>query len=122
MGGGAAAPAVDDPADAHLAPWVRERERTAKGKVRPFLHLLYDAQREYGAGWYYQPGRWPTSDGVVPWTEFLAASKALWAFRAIDRMNTTRAIGVAFAGDTPDGQRVRAAEVAEAFPDGKQDR
>lgn len=94
------------------------RAREAQAKVRPFLHLLYDAQREYGAGWYYQPGRWPTSDGVVPWEEFVAASKVLWALRAIERLNTARAIGVAFSGDSPEAQRLRAAEVAEAFPDG----
>ena len=42
-----------------------------------------------------------------------------WALRAIDRLNTARAIGVAFSGDSPEGQRVRRAEAAEAFPNGK---
>ena len=112
-----AADDVADPADEHLAPWVREREKQAKGNVRPFLHLVWEFQREY-PGTYYQPGRWATSDGIVPWSEFVEGCRALWALRAIDRLNTARAIGVAFAGDTPDGQRVRRAEVAEAFPNG----
>lgn len=119
--GGAAPAATVDPADDHLAPWVREREKHRKDPTRPFAHLVWEFQREF-PGVFFAPARWPTSDGVVPWDEFVVGARVLWSLRAIDRLNTARSIGVAFSGDTPEGTRIRAAEAAEAFPDGKQGR
>ena len=85
----------------------------------PLRLAIADAVAAYGWGWYRGP-HWPTSDQVVPWTEFWDWYKAIWSRRAKDRLNLAAAIGLAFApADEFKAQQIRAAAIQEAFPDGE---
>lgn len=51
-------------------------------------------EREYGAGWYYCPDRWPTADGYAPLDVVWRAWATLQMTRAFERLNMVRAIGI----------------------------
>lgn len=73
-------------------------------------------ERHYGAEWYWNPKRWTTADGYVPWAEFLVKWDALMGHLAIDRLQQTLA---AFTGRAEGDQAQRALDRMEraAFPE-----
>lgn len=82
--------------------------------------MLLRAQfvRFYGADLYYAPARWPTRDGVIPWSLLFAYHTAMWRVMALERLQDARAIAhgiaLAFDGQKPEVQRITQAEIAEA--------
>lgn len=71
---------------------------------------------EYGAAWWYHPGRWDTLDGFAPYGEVWRAWETMTRARALHRLNLVRAIGTSRAGDR--AQRLLDSDMREAFPDG----
>lgn len=66
-------------------------------------------------GVYYAPGRWETSDGYIPFPVFDRYVAALFPALALERMNLTQGIGLAFGGK--DGEERWLATVREAYPE-----
>jgi len=56
-----------------------------------------------GAGWYYNPQRWPTWDGYAPYDVVWQAWFTIQRSRAWDRLNLVRAIGITKAGERAQG-------------------
>lgn len=52
-----------------------------------------------GAGWYYNPDRWPTWDGYAPYKAVWEAWRTIQQVRALDRLDMIRAVGVTKSGD-----------------------
>lgn len=75
--------------------------------------MLYVEARWPGV--YYNPQRWTTADGYMPFRVFQEYAAALWPAYALERLNLARAIGLALASEK-DVQRIAAATVAEAYP------
>lgn len=85
--------------------------------TRTSLELaLAEAERFWGATWYWNPARWATPDGYVPWPVFRVAydaMEALLARRAIAAMNAA-----AYAHLPPESQRDLMARLqTAAFPE-----
>lgn len=51
-----------------------------------------------GSQWWYNPGRWDTWDGYAPYPAVWDAWATAQAARAIERLNTIRAIDITRAG------------------------
>jgi hypothetical protein len=66
-------------------------------------------------GLYYNPARWQTADGYIPFPVFDLYAAALWPVAAIERMNMAQAIGLVMAGKD-DAKSLRDATLNEAFP------
>lgn len=75
------------------------------------LHL----ELRLGASWYHAPGRWDTSDGCVPIRVVWAWFAALDMARALDALDTSHGIGLAFGADEV-GRRARMETFDAAFP------
>ena len=69
-------------------------------------------------GWYHRPGYWPTTDGVVPYHEFLLARRSLKRSRALESLTTARAIALALTSDERGGDHLRRDTLKEADPHG----
>lgn len=67
-------------------------------------------------GVYYNPQRWQTDDGYIPFPVFDLYAAALWPVAAIERMNMAQAIGLVLAGKDA-GDELRRATLREAFPE-----
>lgn len=70
----------------------------------------------YGAGWYWNPKRWNTLDGYVPWPEFLVKWEAVMGHLALERLQQSIA---ALIGRADGDHASRAVEKIErsAFPE-----
>ena len=71
-----------------------------------------------GADWYWNPKRWRTDDGYVPWTVMWSAWRALQAVEAAQRLEFIRAYRIAQPRE--DGHaaaRLLAQESDEAYPE-----
>lgn len=68
-------------------------------------------------GVYFNPARWNTADGYIPFPVFDLYALALWPIPAMDRLNTAHAIGLAFA-DPKAGARLHERTLTEAYPGG----
>lgn len=66
-----------------------------------------------GAGWYYNPERWPTWDGYAPYEVVWDAWYTIQRARAWDRLNLVRAIGITKAGER--AQALYDSDVREAL-------
>lgn len=66
---------------------------------------------------YFNPHRWSTVDGFVPWRFFLLYAAALYPLWAMERMTMASAIGLAFAPADESGRRTRREAAAEAYPE-----
>lgn len=53
----------------------------------------------YGDGWYYDPQRWPTSDGYVPFSVALAEAAGVQALEVRRRMEVADGFSLAHAKD-----------------------
>jgi hypothetical protein len=69
-------------------------------------------------GWFHRPEFWPTTDGVVPYHEFLLARKALHRSRALESLTMARAIALALIPDDKGGDALRRDARHEADPNG----
>lgn len=49
------------------------------------------AVAHYGAGWYWNPAGWSTSDGIVPYREFWVWWHGIMVSRAWDRLDMAQA-------------------------------
>lgn len=78
-------------------------------------YALSLCQLRLGASWYYNPGRWRTADGTVPWLEFVVQWRVLQAAMALERGMQTMSALLAQA-DPQQAQRVIAEDMARAFP------
>lgn len=67
-------------------------------------------------GAYYNPQRWATADGYMPFRVFQEYATALWPAAALERMNLASAIGLALAGKQ-DAERMAKQVTAEAYPE-----
>jgi hypothetical protein len=66
-------------------------------------------------GVYWNPARWPTADGYVPFRVFDLYAASLTAALALDRMNTAQAIGMVLA-EKEAADRLWTASIREAYP------
>jgi hypothetical protein len=66
-----------------------------------------------GAGWYWNPGRWPTWDGYAPYDVVWRAWTTMQQARAFERLNMVRAIGITRAGEK--AQAIYDSDVREAL-------
>lgn len=57
--------------------------------------VVWHVQQHYGAGWYYAPGRWRTSDGYAPFPVVVHAYMASAGHAAALRLSLMRAIMLA---------------------------
>lgn len=79
-------------------------------------------QQWYGAAFYYapgahgKPGRWGTSDDVIPYHVAWIYWRAIPTYQARYVMMLARGIGFAFAGKDHEGARAAAELLDEAFP------
>src|SRR5689334_16249685 len=78
-------------------------------------YALSLCQLHFGASWYYNPGRWGTADGTVPWIEFKVQLLVLRAALALELGMQTRAALLGQA-DPQQAQQVIADDMARAFP------
>lgn len=69
----------------------------------------------YGAGWYFNPARWRTADGYVPFRLLWPAWRRLQAARAADRLDVARAVSLAHQPGEQ-AKRLTDAELREAYP------
>jgi hypothetical protein len=79
-----------------------------------FLVQLH-VEREF-PGIVFNPERWDTIDGYIPWRLFLRYAAALYPVWAMERLRLAASIGLAFASD-PKGHQIRDQAVAEAYPE-----
>ena len=92
-----AAPVRDDPWDALIA------QNTApdppQGRTRGVALSLatIQAERFYGSGWYHNPVRWPTQDGIVPWPVFWMYWAAIPSIQAGERIERVQAANLGSA-------------------------
>lgn len=95
---------------------IERRKRAAGGgrRLSPAL-LVAHVEREF-PGVYWNPARWGTVDGYVPWRQFLAYAEALFPLWALDRLTLSASIGLAFAPSDGEGPRLRRQAVEEAYP------
>lgn len=68
-------------------------------------------------GWYHNPARWPTQDGVIPHRLFSLLVRTLEPGRAKYRLDVAKAIGIAIAGEEGDGPQLVNNAVDDAFPE-----
>jgi hypothetical protein len=97
-----------------------DKDSVASGRSVPLEVALMHCEARLGAAWVSAPARWGagprgTLDGCVPvrvvWARFLS----LDMHRAVDVMDTTRGIGLAFGGES---SAASARETVEAaFPE-----
>ena len=80
--------------------------------------LVLQQFQEAWPGWYHNPGRWPTSDGIIPFKLFEVCYRAVKPRRALDRINLSKAINLAFAGEENGGTALIERELDEAYPEG----
>jgi hypothetical protein len=66
-------------------------------------------------GVYFNPARWDTADGYIPFPVFDLYAAALWRARAVDRVNLAGAITQALA-EKKAQQSLLASNLQEAFP------
>jgi len=81
---------------------------------------LFLVQAHVEATWpvaYFNPARWPTADGYLPWRLFLLYAAALYPRWAMERLVTAQAIGLAFEPADYKGKEARAKASAEAYPE-----
>lgn len=51
---------------------------------------LGEVERFFGSGWFWSPGRWRTSDGAVPWPEFVVGLQVMRVVQARERLGAVR--------------------------------
>lgn len=68
-------------------------------------------------GWYYDPRRWATADGVIPFPLFAILARAIVPAEAMERLHLARAIGLAFAGPEGEGPRLLEEALQDAYPE-----
>lgn len=66
-------------------------------------------------GVYFNPDRWDTADGFLPFPVFDLYADALWRQRAVERVNLLTAIKLAFADQKVGGSLVNQS-LTEGFP------
>jgi hypothetical protein len=69
-------------------------------------------------GTYYNPARWGTADGYMPFPVFREYAEGLWPLYAQERLNLAAAIGLALAGKEK-GPLLAARTLEEAYPGGR---
>ena len=84
----------DGPVPAHLV--VPRRPEPDRRHVAAYALTL--CEWHYGADWYWNPARWRTDDGVVPWAVFLIAVDALMGHLALERWQQSMAALIGQAG------------------------
>jgi hypothetical protein len=67
-------------------------------------------------GVYWNPTRWPTADGYIPFRVFDLYAASLATAAALDRMNLAHAIGLALVSDKTVSDRLWQAAIHEAYP------
>lgn len=73
----------------------------------------------YGASWYFDPRRWPTTDGYVPFAVLWDAWRTMQSVAAWQRLQITHAVAMASpVAESAMAQRQRAMEQEQrmAFP------
>jgi hypothetical protein len=81
---------------------------------------IAQVERYFGAGWYFNPQRWPTVDGYAPWAVVWVQWRAMHALEAHERMSMRRAVRLG----TWQGDGLAAeleAEARMAYPDDPED-
>ena len=69
------------------------------GSVTSLAYALTLAEAHYGAAWAWNPERWQTDDGGVPWPVFLVALDAMVAHRVLGQVTQAFAIRLADSSD-----------------------
>lgn len=77
--------------------------------------ILAQVERALGSGFVFNPARWRTADGYVPYRVLVAAYRTLPSVAALERLQLIRAIQIAQAG--PAGQRALDSDIALASGD-----
>lgn len=112
-------PANDPPEDDPVEATRRlNRLHNAHGKRRGGITLARAAltcERRLGAGWLYNPARWPTTDGYAPAGIVLLTYAGLAALAAEDRLDRAAAGSVALGGTH--AARTLASWHRAAYPD-----
>jgi hypothetical protein len=81
---------------------------------------VFVVQAHIEARWphvYFNPARWDTADGYLPWRLFLLYAAALYPVWAMERLTMTSAIGLAFQAADAQGEAARTRAAAEAYPE-----
>lgn len=89
-----------DPLEAVMAAH-RKLARPQSAGVAPTLALMALTCEARLPGWYYAPGRWPTSDGYAPLAAVWTAYEGLAALDAQTLLHTARAMRIAQGSGTP---------------------
>lgn len=79
---------------------------------------MLQAERFWGAAWWYNPPRWGTTDGIVPYRVFWVYWRAMGSLMAFERLSTARAALLASPRENP--QMAFDREVELAFPPGEE--
>jgi hypothetical protein len=79
---------------------------------------MLQAERFYGAAWFYNPARWDTSDGYVPFHVCWAYWHAMEPLMAFERLFVMRAVqlGISVPLKPEVVGQLADAEIARAFP------
>lgn len=86
--------------------------QSSSGNSTALAYALTLAEAHYGAAWAWNPARWKTADGGVPWPVFLVAVYAMTSHRAVAQLSHATAIRL--ADTTDDSARDRFQQLA--FP------
>lgn len=65
---------------------------------------MVQAEAWLGSAFVYNPTRWGTADGYVPWRVFAAVVRGLPALKALERLQMARAVVLGNAGEHGRGQ------------------
>ena len=72
------------------------------------------AEHFWGAHWWFNPTRWDTPDGYVPWQVFWVYWQAIRSVRAVERLQVMRATRLAGIEDRTAFRRAMDDEVRDA--------
>lgn len=80
---------------------------------------------QYWPGWYRDPARWGrrpgrpwgTADGCIPFPLFGLLFRAIEPALALERLNLSKGINLAFAGPEGAGPQILDDAIREAYPD-----
>lgn len=73
---------------------------------RPTAYLVGRFVRAYGSGEWYDPTRFQTSDGHVPWKSFVLMSRTLDALEAAEQERIAQAFQIGYTAARSEGASV----------------
>jgi hypothetical protein len=99
-----------------LAARNESRRRTRRGPPVPLTLCIAQFLRFYGPGLYYA-SHWPTPSGTIPHRLFWVLLRRMWAVKALERVQHTRAARLARVRDKALAERLARDESADAWPE-----